>query len=318
MKSYNRRSNRGLAASLLLVILLLAIVTACSLAVDVSHGIFLRAQLQSATDAGALAGAQELVKDTISAGDRTRALDQATTVTAGNYADNLAVSSSSPDTTVTVTVDGTSMPRTVTVTATRLMSNTFARIFGAGTSPVSARSVAGASKGVRVLSPGQAFPLAVSLDYVPTRGAQSGLALNSYIGPNALNQEFSVVLNPQGAKNAAWLRDWDGTDNPDLVFGQTTLTINGVQSNKVQDLQIGQTLILPIIQGGPPFNDTRTIIGVIGFKITRMQFPLTVTGTLKDPVIVGGQLGTPILPSASYQDNLFLQDWSPWQVLLLQ
>lgn len=316
--SHQARSSRGALATLLLAILVLGAFMVCSLAMDIAHVTLVRGELHSATDAGALAGAHSLAtNNTLTTADVSNASLHAYNVTASNRADNIAVSNSAPDTSVSVSVNATSMPRTCTVTAVRVVPNTFARLFGSNVETLSTTSVAQAFQGVTTLAEGQAWNMAVSLDYAPERGPQAGLALQDYIGGTAANTPFTIVMNPQNAKNAGWLREWDGMNTSPLTFGQTTGTINGVQATEIQKIHVGDTLVLPLILGGPPFNDSRTIMGIVAFQVTEIKFPLQITGYIKDPIIVRGIPGTPILP-VSNQANQFLTQHSPWKVTLIQ
>lgn len=316
-KYLSSRSKRGIMSAMLFAIVLLSSFAIGALALDVAHAVMIRYQLQVATEAGALAGAQELAKNTITSADVDNAQNYAANVTAANKADNTAVSNANSAMTVSVSVDQTN--RTVTVTATDQTTNIFARIFGNNSQPVSAQAVAQASNGIQVLYPGQALPLAVSLDTVPSKGPQKDKPLNSYIGSGSTDP-FTLVLNPQNSKNACWLTDWTYIANsPSLTFGATQSdTQNGVVASDVNNIQPGQTLMLPIIQGDPPMNDMRTIIGIIPFTVTSKNWPQQITGTLSTPVFLNGKPGQPILSTTTSQDNQFLSQWAPWKVGILQ
>lgn len=234
-----------------------------------------------------------------------------------NLVDNTAVSNSTPGTNVSVDVNSGSMPRTVTVTATRTAANIFARLIGWNTMPVSATATAQAFRGVKQVKPQQVLNLAVSLDYAPTNGPQKGVALNSLIGPQAF-RKFTIVLNPDNNKNAAWLSNWNGTQNPTLTVGLDSILLNGVDAQMVMNhLKPGETIYMPVFTGGPPFNQRRTIVGIVGFKITKVNAPLSAEGYLKDPLIVKGTPGTPLADYIDSENQAFLEQHSPWQVQLI-
>lgn len=287
---------------------------AAAFAFDYGHGLSVRRQLQNATDAAALAGCYELAKDSLSATDLSNASAFAYSVAALNYADDTPVANNGT-TTVSVTVSAGTMPRTVTVTSTRTSANIFARLIGCNTIPVSSTSTASAQKGLTSVSPNQLFNLAVSADFIPGKGAMEGRALDDMVDQNRTG-EFTIVLNPQDAKNATWLKNWVGTQNDHLVFGKDALDLNGVQADAVQDLQVGDMLYIPLIPGPPPFNQDRTIIGVIGFKITSINFPLNITGTIIDPLIMRGTPGIPLVDAIGLETQTFLEQHQPWKVSL--
>lgn len=296
------------------MVLLVVALAAAAFAFDYGHGLSVRRQLQNATDAAALAGAYELAKDPLTGSDKTNAEKYAYDVAAKNYADDVVVSNN-PTTTVTVTVNANAMPRSVTVTSTRTSANIFARLLGFNTIPVSTTSTASSSQGIKQVKPNQLFPLAVSLDFRPTKGAQEGVALQDLVNNNKTGK-FTIVLNPQNSKNGSWLKNWVGTQNELLTFGKDALIMNGVMGNQVQDLSPGDVLNIPIITGPPPFNKERIIVGVMGFRITKINFPLEIEGYLVDPVILRGTPGMPLLEALDQGSATFLNQHQPWQVSL--
>lgn len=323
------RSAKGSLAATLILVLLLGSFAVGALAVDVAHGVLVRSELQTATEAGALSGARYLAKNILQVpADATTAETYARNVTRSNFADAAAVDDSRADTVVTISVQTLTNPRTVTVTATKTIPNLFARVFGWGSSQISARAKAGAWQGTQGLSPGQALNLAVSIDANPSKGPQANKPLYQYVGPKAKNTTFTIVLNPQNNKNAGWLtvngskwgKEGQETNNPQITFGSTAGTMNGVQASAVQGIKPGQTLLLPIVDGGgAPFNNNRTIIGATGFKVTAVNFPQNITGYLVDPTIVRGIPGLPVgVLGRNPVNDAFLLQWQPWKVMLLE
>jgi Flp pilus assembly protein TadG len=319
MRSKHRKvtsRNQTGAVSLVIPLLLLFIaILAATFSFDYAHGLLVREQLQNATDAGALAGAYELTKTVLADTDKANADLYARQVLAKNSADSAAVQATS-GTTVTVEVNSSTSPRTVTVTVTKLVGNMFARLIGANTMPVSATSTATVVKYIKKVKPNQLYPLAVSLDTIPSSGAQDGEALSNLIGGNR-KKTFTIVLNPQKSKNAAWLDDWVGTQNPDITIGQTTADLsNGVQASLVKNLQPGDTLKVPLVLGDPPYNKSHVIVGVIGFRITRINFPQEIEGTLLDPFVIEGTPGQPAVSGLGKNEITFLDENSPAEVIL--
>ena len=92
------RSQFGLLGGPMLAVCILIAVCLASLAVDFGHVGMVKTELQNPCDAAALAGAQDLYTDPDGASAR------ALLVAAGNKANGLVVSNSSPGTTVTVDV----------------------------------------------------------------------------------------------------------------------------------------------------------------------------------------------------------------------
>lgn len=296
------------------MVLLVVALAAAAFAFDYGHGLSVRRQLQNATDAAALAGAYELATDNLTQTDKTNAEKYAYDIAAKNYADDVTVSNNAT-TTVSVSVNANNMPRTVTVTSTRTSANIFARLLGCNTIPVSTTSTASATQGLSQVKPNQLMPLAVSLDFRPTNGAQEGIALQDMVNNNR-NGKFTIVLNPQNSKNGAWLKNWVGTQNQLLTFGKDALIMNGTKASLVQELSVGDIINIPIITGPPPFNQERTIVGVIGFKISRIGFPHEIEGNLIDPTILRGTPGVPLVEALGQQSVTFFNQHQPWQVSL--
>ncbi|MDZ4834599.1 MAG: TadE/TadG family type IV pilus assembly protein [Candidatus Melainabacteria bacterium] len=313
-----RRTSRNQTGAVALVIPLLLLfisIVIATFSFDYAHGLLVREELQNATDAGALAGAYELTKTVLTDTDRTNAEAYARKVMEKNRADNASVAVAS-GTTVTVTINSSATPRTVTVTVTKTVGNVFARLIGASTMPVSSTSTASVLKAIKKVKPNQLYPIALSLDTKPRSGPQDGEALSDLIGGNR-KKTFTIVLNPQKEKNAAWLSDWVGTQNPEISIGQTTVDLsNGVQANLVKNLSPGDTLNVPLFSGDPPYNKSEVVVGVIGFRITRINFPQEIEGVILDPFVIEGTPGMPPISGLGKNEMQFLDENSPWQVVL--
>ncbi|MCB9468660.1 MAG: hypothetical protein H6677_10315 [Candidatus Obscuribacterales bacterium] len=307
------RNQEGAISAVLMIVLVLVVVIGAAFSFDYGNGLVVKENLQNATDAGALAGAIELARDQVKNDDKTRAENYALSVASLNKAGNEAVSSATAGTSVNVSMSPNTMPRTVTVTATKTTGNIFARLIGWNSMPVSSRSTASVSQGITQVKPNQLMPLAVSLDHRPSKGPQKNKALQDVVGNG---QPFTIVLNPQNETNGAWLKNWSGKQNPLLTFGQDQLITNGVKASLVKDLSPGDRMNIPIMTGGPPFNKSRTIVGVIGFEVTKINFPQEIEGTIIEPLILDGTPGEPILSDVDQSGLNFLKNNAAWTISL--
>ena len=312
-RNYIARRKRGTISTLILLLMVMVVVVGAAFSYDYSHGLVVKESLQNATDAGALAGVMELAKDNPTAVDLTNAELFAKQVAAFNKADNELVTDTNSNTVVNVHVNSVTTPRTVTVTATKNTSTLFARLIGWNTMPVTTTSTASANRGIIQVKSHQLYPMAVSLDYRPENGPQKDISLQETISPG---QPFTIVLNPQNSKNSAWLQNWQGKNNPPITLGQDTVTMNGVQASNTKALTPGQTINLPVVNGGPPFNDARQVVGVIGFQITKINFPLSIEGYIRDPIIIRGVPGLPTITGLTLEGLTFLSQHQPWHVSL--
>lgn len=315
----SRNRNGSMAAVGMLSVVGLSVAFG-SFGFDISHAVTVREQLQAATDAGALAGARDFVKTAPpfipTSFDQDIAKRDALTVTALNFADGKPVSASDDETKVTVTTNVTTSPFTVTVTATRRVNNLFARYFGNQGQEITTTSTAAAWRDIKTLHPNQALNLAVSLDWAPPKGPQQGQSLQSY-GSNPEGQNFTIDLNSQQGKNSAWIKDWGGFSSPSINFGSTAVQLdNGVRANDVQDMAAGDTIVLPVVMGAPPYNYQTPVIGTIGFKVKRVKLPQQIEGTLATPILFGVP-GTPVVGGLSPQGEEFLNSSKVWQVMLI-
>ncbi|MEZ4543613.1 MAG: hypothetical protein R3C24_06890 [Cyanobacteriota/Melainabacteria group bacterium] len=176
-----------------------------------------------------------------------------------NKADNEPVTDTNSNTVVNVHVNSVTTPRTVTVTATKNTSTLFARLIGWNTMPVTTTSTASANRGIIQVKSHQLYPMAVSLDYRLENGPQKDISLQETISPG---QPFIIVLI-QKSKNSSGCRTGRAKTIP-ITLGQDTVTMNVQASNT--KLSPGDTINVPVVCGGPPFNDARQVVGVIGFK----------------------------------------------------
>jgi hypothetical protein len=160
------RSKNGSVTLLLPVAIFIAVIGLCGFAADISHIALVRAQLQSATDAAALAGAFDLV----STRDKARARNSALSVAAMNYADGICVTNNSAGANITVDIEdapGVELG-TCRVTATVPVISWWSAIFGAHSHDVKTTSAAAASASVNEIAEGQCFPIIIDFYAAPS------------------------------------------------------------------------------------------------------------------------------------------------------
>lgn len=286
------REERGSVAALLPCAILIAIIGIGAFALDVSHNITVRSELQSATDAGALAGAMDLIDPKT---ERT-AENSAIQVAGQNSADGKPVSPSEQGSEVYVEVspwDNRTNSGTVTVDGTVTVNNMFAKLFGHASDKVSTRSTAQCWRSIQGIRANQAFPLMVSLD--TSNGNQIPLYRKK------VGDQFDIAINSQRWKNAAWTmlnaKNTNANDLTDAIDGLLgfkslppglitgaevgdDLTVgNGVMAQKrlaapnYETVLTGEKmqLLLPVMQGDPPYNQNKRAVGFITVHVDSVE-----------------------------------------------
>lgn len=281
-------SKKGAMGSLLLLLGVLIALILGSLGVDFMHILAVKEELQNATDAGALAGARELWFHL------ENAEPYALQVTAQNQADGRPVSNSSEGTHVvcTVTAPQGNTPGEVQVEATMRTRHILAPIFLRGSDEVRVLSVAGTSGQLWLLNANQAFPIAVSIDAVPS--TKTGINAKP-LSQCSLGDEFTIYLGSQKVKNGCFttfdsspsahylneaiaqaleFRDRVPGFIPAIKVGDQINLDNGISGQKkladspfLTALQSKGPLVLPVIAGDPAFNQSGAVIAFIGFKV---------------------------------------------------
>ncbi len=276
----------------MLVALILIVVCVGALATDFAQMLAVKNQLQNALDAGALAGGQDLWTDV------AKAESNAFAVTAQNVADNRRVSNQSPGVKVQVAVTAPVAPATpgkVVVDGTIQVRNILGGILGRHYDTVTAHAAAGTVGKIQTVNADQAFPLAVSYDSVPANFGAPGKPLSAMQVGDIMYLHF----NAQKYKNAAWTSLTHPKTSPSYIdpginqaiglepvipgylpsvsIGDQINLTNGVIGEK--DLAKSPRynalidpdrppFVLPVIEGEPPFNQSRKVIGFIAFKPT--------------------------------------------------
>jgi hypothetical protein len=322
------RRNKGAFAGLIIAVMLWACVAISSIAIDIYHIAAVKAQLQNATDAGALAGAQELWRN------KDQASADAYLVTGLNSADGRSVKNGSPDTTVQVTVvpPTDTTYGTVEVDAAMTIKNMIAPIFGRGHDVITVSSVAGTVGSLKQLYADQPFPMAVSWDAQPDGGVP---LLTAKPG-----ERFTFYLNSQQVKNAGFTsftrhpasasyiqnsveqalglaKEVPGY-RPALSIGDDIYLNNGIAEQK----RLGRgdeyaaitdpsrpPLVFPVISGEPAFNQSSKVIGFLTFRVTDVKTGQgggvveSITGVI-ERAQVRGQSGPPGTGGALISSNL--------------
>ncbi|MBI4533790.1 MAG: hypothetical protein HY711_07560 [Candidatus Melainabacteria bacterium] len=325
------RAPKGSLGAVLFGIVLFAILGIGAFALDFAHVLTVQSELQNATDAAALAGAQDLTTNF------DNVVPRALQVASSNRADGKAVSNQSPGAIITVNPIPPNLPLdtgSVTVTASMSIRHMLAPIFGRTVDTLVSQSTAGSSGSLNRLGSNQAFPLAVSLDAVPRNNNIDGQPLYS----RQLGDTVDFYINSQQVKNASFTSFTECSSNANYIKGAVaqSLGLEPVQPGFIPSIQVGDSininngvvgqkhlarspqfealtsqpiLILPVITGTPPYNQSRQVVGFIGVRVTTVTINQsggeveTITGTLVRQLARGrggptGQTGSPVADAA--------------------
>lgn len=306
------RSQKGILGCYMNSALVLIALSLGTLAVDLGHIASVRHEMQNAVDAAALSGAQDLSSDP-SACER-----HAITVCRQNLADGLAVANESADMNVVVTVNPSTatVPGTVRVTAVRNSENILAKIFGNMATNITVTALAGGTGTVVETNGDMLFPLAVSMDE-----ARRDLNIRP-LNELHVGDTFDIYINSQQFKNAAFTSFSDPNTNanwiknaiaqslnldpkeqvsiPPVAVGDEINIVNGVIGEKTladdpyyAALYNKGTIFLPVIEGGAPFTQTRTVVGFIGVHVNTVSVNLKggvvekISVTIMKPISTG-------------------------------
>lgn len=262
-----------------------------SMAVDFAHMTAVRSELQNATDAAALAGAQSLITDP------TNVETHAREICGVNLADGRSVSSDSANTDVSVDVTpavGTN-PGACQVTAQMTINHLFAPIFGRQTEDIVVTSIAATQGSLKRTTDGGGFPLAIGTGTGGNESNGQG-GPQTYSQPSILDRNVGDLvelnLNAQGYKNVAFTSlstdPASGNTIHDMI--DQALGITPVTPGTIPPVEVGDSIalnngvigahqlasspyyeammnmplvILPVVEGDPAFNQTRTVVGFI-------------------------------------------------------
>lgn len=306
MQSYTHefqsRNQNGQFGTMVTIALVLVSFLFAAYAVDTTHMSVVQAELHNATDAAALAGAQDLWFDIDSAEAHARQ------IAALNLVDGRSLASSTPGTTleVIVTPPNGNTPGSVRCNGQVQVFHMFAPLFGRRIDAISATSLAGTQGKMWILGGDQAFPIAVSLDAVPQLNSGTGVALNTC----KPGDTFTLYVGSQGVKNATFTSFTADPASahyigqaidqglglaeevpglvPSIKLGDQINLNNGIIGQKkladtpYMEALRGKILTLPVIMGEPPYNQSRAVVGFIGFKVTGVETNKTGKETGKD------------------------------------
>jgi Flp pilus assembly protein TadG len=284
----NIRNQKGSLSVLMPAAILIAVIAIGMFALDVSHNITVRSEMQNGADAAALAGAQDLIDPKTESQCPVDALQ----VASSNIADGTGMTNDDRSTVIAnYTMDSSNNSGTCTVDANRTITNMFAKLIGHPTDDIGVKSAAIGYSSVTSVDPDQMFPLAVSLDTTvggrqPLWKAKIGdtvtFDINSQQFKNAAFTSFSKP-NP----NASWLNEVidqmlglapKNGSVPAMEIGDDLNMINGVAGQKkladgqyLSRLKEIKELALPVMTGDPPYNQSRRMVGVITVQIQTIQ-----------------------------------------------
>ncbi|MFA7339577.1 MAG: pilus assembly protein TadG-related protein [Candidatus Obscuribacterales bacterium] len=332
----NLRSKTGQLSILVLVFLVLALIAIGSLGVDIAHIVCTTEELQTAADAGALAGGPHLFET-----DKTQAITEALAITASNKADGSMVSNEVPGTLVSVaTTNATANSAgTITVSAQKRITHLFAKIFGRRTDVVYASATAGGMGEVTQVPSGTAFPIAISIDAIAKVGAGQTPLMACQPG-----QVFTLYFGSKKDRNAAFTSFTSGSSNVPYFSAAMSEALGLTHSNPavIPSVSVGSVInlnngeggyqamsrdfyanimakpyiLLPLIQGQPPFNQSSAVIGFVALKITgisKNKGVASMSGIIVKPAVLG-RSGDP--PTGAYGPAL--RTLSPSTVRLIR
>lgn len=287
--SIAKRRQSGVLALVLPAVILMVGAGLAALGTDIAHSVNCRSELQNATDAGALSGAQDLIIPN----NNSQAIADALQTAGQNSADGRLVSKDSANTSVSANIINPVNPIIAgqcQCSATMRIDNIFAKMFGSYNQTVGTTSVATAYTSITGVDTGILFPLAVSIDTlnghsVPLYQSKVGdtvtFNVNSSQVDNAAWTSFTKT-NP----NANWLSqaidsalgiDYVAGLIPAVNIGDQISLINGVAGTKdltndpEHSALLAQQVCLPVIQGETAYNQSRPLIGWITVQITKVD-----------------------------------------------
>jgi Flp pilus assembly protein TadG len=280
--TYKRTQYGAIGTTLMVVIAPAAFLLVGVLAHDLPYLTAVKTQLQSATDAAALAGAQELTSNSANAA-------QAAILCANNNYANGKVVESNGTTGQTLTVDVVPPDQagrgSVTVTASMPVQNLFGSIVGHNIDTITATSKAGSTSSLKHLNPNRGFPVAVNYNAVSQAQIGSSVTfwINSQQVKNAAFTGFNQNTNANVVKaemdQALGLTSVTDGLIPGLTLGDN-LAIdlsNGVlgqmqlSHEPYYSALLSKVYILPLVDtGSTQMNQNSTIVGFIAVRFTEV------------------------------------------------
>ncbi len=332
-----RRSQSGVLASLLLVILLLSASMFAAFAVDIGHAATVRTELQNAMDASALAGARNFVHGF----DYSAAYNDALRMASKNTADGLALASNNAKLSISaLTPSDESKPGVCQVVGTMQVPTMLAKLFGQQSTPVTVTAKAHGYSSITEVAPNVLFPLAVSVDTIsghekPLYKCEPGEEVTFFVNnagyTNAMftgftNEADTNYINEAIEQQLSLSKEKKNNFIPAIKIGDK---INFLKDTRqICDLSAGiegmallnkGPVILPLISGDGPYKQSRPVDGFVAVKITSVEKDLngkmaikavlTKTATKGRP----GPIGT---PTGIQTVDAGIQKLSPGMVML--
>lgn len=291
LKIRHNRNENGTLAGLIVASAVVINVCLCAIGVDTSHYLATKDELQNACDAGALAGAMDLMNNIGSAESDAR------TVAAKNFADATEVDDRVERVKVEVTVtppeDGKG--GFVHVHGQVTVRNIFAHMIGRHFDTIVTDSVAGTTGKLIRANSGQVFPIAVSLDagsadedgtkQQPLYTKRPGDFFKLYFNTSEKNAAFTSFTDVE--KSTPWLtdamREAAGVPTkkdrhvPGVGVGDEIFFNNGsgpyheLARDPLYGAIANRVLIFPVVLGEAPFNHGRKVVSFVAMRPTTVQ-----------------------------------------------
>jgi hypothetical protein len=269
-------------AAVIAVLMLTALVGMAALVVDLGWLYVVRGELQNAADAGALAGAVDLVLSG-EADARTMAVAYATQSTQYHLTQPIPGSGMVA---VEFPPANPTEPKILVRVGPTAVPTIFARIWGVSTVDVSAVAVAQVKRRIIGSGPGNLLPFGVNENLVDADG-DGDYDLNIYVDIDIYPHDESSgnfgLLDLDGGSNSNndtidWIEH--GYDD-DFVIPSPPGFINvegdpGISGNSLSDAissRIGEEVVLPVFDQvtGEGANTTFRVVSLVGVVITRFQ-----------------------------------------------
>lgn len=317
--SQNRDS--GQCSSTLMLLLIFVSILVGSFTVDTVHLLLVREQLQRATDAAAIAGAETLFTKPDQADSAARNMLSLHIVDGAKVCD-------AGDRSIQIY---TEVPQeggfgTVEVKASILVHHLSKFLLFLHPTEVTVRSVAGGEGVLSTLHADQAFPIAVSISCTPEVKGIKQPPLNA----RKVGDEVSLLFGATGAKNAAFtgLHQLASKDeirmrirkvlglhhDPNyhvdaVTVGDTINLINGtlgrdlLTNNQIETALLEHTgIVVPLIDDDPSYNQQARVVGFMGLKVLGISWrndPDSTSGATQEirgrivPVLARGESPAP-------------------------
>ena len=277
-------------------------------AIDMMHANTVKGELLKAADAGALAGAKELINWNGGAGQPIIEA-RARTVTGLNIADGKTVASTSPQTTVTAAVitpptSPNGAGGVVRVEAEMTTGNLWAQVFAQAAQTFGCTADATCA-GIANTGPGGTYPLAIEIntngpggDALASKTINDNLRLGwgqnvkwtgwGSMGSNA--NDVGTLQSDFGVGNINESVAAKGQTDPGTMLNTT----NGVQASNIGDLagRIGQVIVMPVIT-----DTSNEVISFVAYRIVSV----TVNGA--NSVVDGTIVAGPASGTGNHQPN---------------